>query len=87
MRSVVATPADNRSRYDRDLANNHGQRTKRKTANGASSMKNTTPRDVILYDVPYAQEQSDEIHHAKPKPEDKNFANYGFDNKASISRR
>ncbi|GAA4502591.1 hypothetical protein GCM10023191_054400 [Actinoallomurus oryzae] len=87
MRSAAATPADNRSRYDRDLANNHGQGTKRKTANGASSMKNTTPCNVILYDVPYTQEQSDEIHHAKPKPEDTNFANNGFDNKASIFRR
>jgi hypothetical protein len=37
--------------------------------------------------VPYTQEQSDEIHHAKPEPEDENLADNGFDNKASIFRR
>ncbi|MEU6112966.1 peptidase inhibitor family I36 protein [Streptomyces sp. NPDC047117] len=71
------------TKSDKDLRNNDWIGAKNSCNNGASSMKNKTGHEVVLYD---GKGYTGRTYYAKPHSEDRDLTNNGFDNKASAIR-
>ncbi|CAL9354872.1 hypothetical protein SUDANB15_00537 [Streptomyces sp. enrichment culture] len=65
---------------DRYLNNTNWNGTSNRVDNGASSMKNQTGSDVVLYETNGC---SGPTYFARPNSVDSDFSNNNFDNKAS----
>ncbi|WP_157877754.1 peptidase inhibitor family I36 protein [Streptomyces kanamyceticus] len=65
---------------DRYLSDTYWNGTSSKVDNGASSMKNQTSRDIVLWQDNGC---SGDQYFARPNSSDKDFSNNNFDNKAS----
>ncbi|MGK5629366.1 peptidase inhibitor family I36 protein [Streptomyces sp. URMC 123] len=68
------------ARNDGDLRDNTWTGASSRVNNGASSMKNQTGRDVVLYDI---VGYGGRTYTARAHSSDRDFSNNGFDNKAS----